>query len=460
MAVSVAGLSAKQALEKRADIITNVQTMRDERADNWTSEDQAQFDEMMTDSEKLADYAKQTRRLELAASITSDASSQSDPSVTRPNPQDGMGGQADEQPAMVTVRRNSAQTGNREYHEIRVSQCGTEDYQRELNNYLKTGLGSAPLLETRGAGGLAGAMAIQGDNAAQAGFLITSEQFAAGILKDLDDLLFVRHWAKIHTVRESGTLGIICRDQRLNTFGWGAELQVQNADTALRYGRRVLSPHHLTGSAQISRDLIRRTLGGAESEVRSELSRDAGEVMEDAYMTGDGVGKPLGVFTASEDGVSTARDVVTGANDGFTLDGLLMAKYSLKSQYRRGQRGPVRWLMHRDGIRKIVLLKDTTGQPLFRVGAGIAQDTQLPEDEMLGFSVDESERAPSTFTAGSYVGLLCNWRYYEIADALDMEIQVLDQIAARQNLMEYIGRLKTDGQPTLQEAFVRLKCGT
>jgi HK97 family phage major capsid protein len=88
---------------------------------------------------------------------------------------------------------------------------------------------------------------------------------------------------------------------------------------------------------------------------------------------------------------------------------------------------------------------------------GVMQDTGAPEDTLLGFPVDESERAPGTFTTGQYVGLLANWRYYEIADALDMEIQVLYELNARTNQYEYIGRLKTDGMPTLEEAFVRLK---
>lgn len=460
MAVSVAGLSAKEAMEKRNDILTNVQKMGDERADNWTAEDEKQFDEMMSDAEKLADHAKRTKRIELAESLKMD-DTQADHQVTRPNPQGGTQLQSpDEQPAMVAVRRNSAKSGHREYHEVRAGQCGSHDYQEAFGDYIRTGRAMSPLREVQGNGGLASSQAIQSDRGPQAGFLIASEQFAAGILKEVDDLLFIRMWAKIHSVREAGSLGITCRDKRANTFGWGAELQVQNPDTKLKYGKRTLSPHPLTGSAQISRDLMRRTLGGAEAEVRSELSRDASEVMEDAYMTGDGVGKPLGLFTPSDDGISTSRDVNTGANDGFTLDGLLMGKYSLKSQYRRGQRGPVRWLIHRLGIRKVVLLKDLNGQPLFRIGAGVQQDTQLPEDEMLGFPVDESERCPSTYTAGQYVAMLCNYRYYEIADALDMEIQVLDQIAARQNLIEYIGRLKTDGMPTLQEAFVRFKCGT
>ena len=77
-------------------------------------------------------------------------------------------------------------------------------------------------------------------------------------------------------------------------------------------------------------------------------------------------------------------------------------------------------------------------------------------DILLGMPVDESEKVPNTFTTQLYVGILAQWRYYYIADALDMEIQTLDQLYAETNEIGYIGRLKNDGMPVLEEAFVRL----
>jgi len=43
---------------------------------------------------------------------------------------------------------------------------------------------------------------------------------------------------------------------------------------------------------------------------------------------------------------------------------------------------------------------------------------------------------------------------------LEMEMQVVDQLYAASNQIGYIGRLKTDGLPTLDEAFARIKCST
>ncbi len=208
----------------------------------------------------------------------------------------------------------------------------------------------------------------------------------------------------------------------------------------------------MTGQIEISRDLLRRSMGTAESEVRYELARNAAEKMEDGYLTGTGAQQPLGVFTASSDGISTSRDVQTGSSTSITADGLIDAKYALKSQYRNGSMGAVRWFFHRDAIKIISKLKDSQNQYLWQPGLQAGQP-----DMLLAFPVDESERAPNTFTTGLYVGLLANWNYYEIADSLDMEIQVLVELLARTNQIAYIGRLKTDGMPTVEEAFVRLK---
>ncbi|MEL6106665.1 MAG: phage major capsid protein [Planctomycetota bacterium] len=461
MAVAIAGKSAKQLAEERAEIITKAQSHREERGDDWGADDDRQFDEMMTDAEKLGDAIKSQRRLELAQGLTLEDREPGDDGTRRPDPNAGGPSERRDEPTMVEIRMPTARCGRREYCRVPVNRCGTEDYQKAFTHFVGTRQGAVPLLESAGEnGGLDSAHALTSDGGPQAGFLITSQQFAAGILKEADDLLFIRQWAKIHTVAQSGSLGIRSRNKRMNTFDWGPEVKTAPNDSELSYGKKVLTPHYLTGSTELSRDLARRSMGGAEAEVRSELARDGAEKMEDGYMVGDGQEKPLGVFTPSDDGIPTSRDVVTGANDNFTFDGLQSMKYALKQQYRRGQRGSVRWLLHRDGIRRVVLLKDNDGQPIFKVGAGIPQDGMHPEDELLNFPVDESERAPNTFSAGNYVALLAAWQHYEIADALDFELQVLDQTQARRNMYEYIARFKTDGMPTLGEAFVRGVCGT
>ena len=71
-----------------------------------------------------------------------------------------------------------------------------------------------------------------------------------------------------------------------------------------------------------------------------------------------------------------------------------------------------------------------------------------------------SEFVPNTFTDGNYVGVLGDFSFYWIAEALDMTVQTLEELYARTNQIGYIGRREIDGQPVLEEAFVRIKVGT
>lgn len=446
--------TAKQLREERADLILKAQSYCKEHEDDkgfLSAEDQAIVDEMLAEAEAKKPYIDQREKRERLDQMAFDLNQPKErnnkpqnPYLPDPNatPQErSAGGDRN----MIVVRVGNDETGRPAYEKISAGQkFGNAGYREMFGRFLRTGKYPA---EYAG---------LQSDNAEQAGYLVASEQFASEILREVDDLLFVRRYAKVHTLREAKSLGIRARTARANTFDWSAELSVSAADTALKYGKRVLFPHHLTGQIKVSRDLLRNAVISIENEVRGEMARDAGEVMEDAYLTGSGAQQPLGVFTASNDGIPTSRDVNTGSATGITYEGMATAKYSLKSQYRNGgTRAGARWLFHRDAVLKIMLLRDGDGHPLMRPGRGLRDDDP---DTILGMPFDESERAPNTFTNGNYFGLLGNWRYYEIADSLEMEVQVLMELFSQTNEVGYVGRLKTDGMPTLSEAFVRLKC--
>lgn len=464
MAVSVAGKNLKQLVEERASLIQKAQAHHSENESNWTPECDAKHKEMMDDASTLNAAINRHKQLQtLAATISDDHQ----PGHGRDGSLAGLADPADQpnfsrsgnSPAgSIEIRDGRTRTGQIRYRSVPTGRRGESSYNVNFAKALATGYAKAGLDVTQSVGGdgISHYATLQSDEATRGGYMVVPEQFAAELLKEVDDLVFIMSRARVHIVPTAESLGIRKRTAKLSTFGWSSELAVSDRDTSLKYGKKVLTPHHLTGSVKISRDLARRE-SMIVSEVRSELARDAGEVMEDAFLTGTGDRQPLGVFTAGSDGISTSRDQQTGSTTNFTADGLIQAKYKLKSQYRTGQRGQVSWMFHRDGIQKIALLKDSANQYLFRVGAGFAADNSAPEDMLLGYPVDESERAPNTFTTGQYVGILANWRYYEIAMALDMEIQVLVELNARTNEIEYIGRLKVDGMPTLEEAFVRLK---
>jgi HK97 family phage major capsid protein len=216
----------------------------------------------------------------------------------------------------------------------------------------------------------------------------------------------------------------------------------------MAFGRRELSPHPLAKYIKISRKLL-RMVPSVDGLVRERLGYKFAVTMENAYLNGTGNQQPLGVFVASNDGISTGRDASTGNTDTeIRFDGLIEAKYTLKAQYWPR----ARWMFHRDGVKMVAKLKDGNGQYLWRESVRVGEP-----DRILSFPVMMSEYAPSTFTTGLYVGILGDFAHYWIADALDMEMQRLVELYAATNQVGFIGRMESDGMPVLEEAFVRVK---
>jgi HK97 family phage major capsid protein len=67
-----------------------------------------------------------------------------------------------------------------------------------------------------------------------------------------------------------------------------------------------------------------------------------------------------------------------------------------------------------------------------------------------------SEYVPNTFSSGNYVGVIGDFSYFWIAEALDMRVQRLVELYAETNQTGYIGRMEVDGMPVLEEAFTRV----
>jgi HK97 family phage major capsid protein len=68
-----------------------------------------------------------------------------------------------------------------------------------------------------------------------------------------------------------------------------------------------------------------------------------------------------------------------------------------------------------------------------------------------------SEFAPNTFTTGLYVGIVGDFSFYWIVDALSFVLQRLVELYAESNQAGFIGRYEGDAQPVLEEAFARVK---
>lgn len=320
-------------------------------------------------------------------------------------------------------------------------QGATPEGQKTSNafrDYLRTGRTSSEL------------RAMSADTDGEGGYMVP-EDFRATVIKGIDDLVFIRQLATVIPVAGASDLGIPTMTADIEDADWTTEVATVNEDTALTFGKRTLKPTILSKLIKVSQKLLRNPAIDAEAFMAERMAYKFAIAMEKGYMTGGGTNAPLGLFTASNDGIATSRDVSTGnTSTAIGGDNLFAVKYAVASQYRAN----ASWLFHRDAVGAISKLQDGAGNYLWQPGLSAGQP-----DRLLGSPVYESEYVPNTFTSGLYVGLYGDFKYYWIADSLSFEIQRLVELYAANNQVGFIGRAASDGQPVLPAAFARVKLG-
>lgn len=317
-----------------------------------------------------------------------------------------------------------------------VERRASSEYRRAFASYLTAT--SVPELSR----------ALQMDLDASGGYTVVPQQFLAELIEAMKAQFPVRGLARAITVTGADSLGIPKLDNRPADPTWVSELSAGSEDSTLSFGKRELRPQPLAQYIKVSKKLVRASALNIEQLVRDQLAYKVGYIEENAFLNGSGANQPLGVFTASADGISTDRDVSTGNTaTSITADGLIEAKYKLRSAYWPR----ARWIFHQDAIKQIRKLKGNDGDFLWK--AGLSNDRG---DTILDVPLVVSELAPNTFTTGLYVGIIGDFSKYMIADALDTTIEVATELYVLTNHNAYIIRKETDGAPVLEEAFVRV----
>lgn len=423
--------------QKRAKLIADARALLD-RADgekrDLTQEEQNNWDAMMTQADGLKGTIDREERM-----MTQEADLGEPVTVgTRPDPAGRNGGseriEFRSRAMRGTDQMDPTWRDNAEWR--RVLSTGAPSYRAGFRSFLR---GQPVPAEMR---------ALQADLDTAGGYLLTPVQMVDALIKAIDDAVYMRQWATVYAVPNADSLGAATLENDPADADWTTELATGSEDSTMSMGKRELHPHPLAKRLKLSRKLIMK-VPNVEDLAVGRLGYKFGIAAEKAYLTGNGAGKPLGVFTASADGIPTSRDVSTdNTTTAPTADGLINAKYSLKQQYWAN----ARWMAHRDFFKVVSKLKDGDGQYLWRESVRVGEP-----DRLLNFPTAMSEYAPSTFTTGQYVAVVGDFSHYWIADSMAMQMQRLIELYAETNQIGLIGRMDSDGQPVLGEAFARVK---
>ena len=205
------------------------------------------------------------------------------------------------------------------------------------------------------------------------------------------------------------------------------------------FGQVSIGAYKVGTMIKVSEELLNDSVFDLESYIAKEFARRIGAKEEEAFFTGDGSGKPLGVLAATG-GAETG--VTAASSTAITADELMDLFYSLKSPYRK----KAVWVLNDSTIKAVRKLKDSTGQYLWQ--PSLAAGTP---DTLLGRPVKTSAYMP-VIAAGAKTIAFGDFSYYWIADRQGRSFKRLNELYAANGQVGFLGSQRVDGKLVLSEA--------
>lgn len=198
------------------------------------------------------------------------------------------------------------------------------------------------------------------------------------------------------------------------------------------FEQKILDAHKLHVAIKITEELLYDNAFGLENYIITEFGKALANAEEDAFLNGDGVGKPTGIFDKTKGGESIGT--LTAA---LKSDDVLDLIYKLKRPYRKN----ASFIMNDATLAQIRKLKDNNGQYLWQP----SYQANEP-DKILGYNIRTSAFAPTDAIAfGDY-------KYYNIGDRGSRSFKQLNELFAGNGMIGYVAKERVDGLLILPEA--------
>lgn len=271
----------------------------------------------------------------------------------------------------------------------------------------------------------------------EGGYLVPDE-FEQVIIDKLADENIIRQLANVITTSFGDKKIPVSASH--GTAAWTDEGDAYN-ESDDSFGVVTIGAHKLTTIIKVSEELINDSVFNIERYIAKEFARRIAAAEEEAFITGNGTGKPTGLLVTGEVGVTAASATA------LTSDEVIDLYYSLREPYRKN----AVFITNDDTVKAIRKLKDGQGQYLWQpsVAAG-APDTILGRFIKTSTFVPKIEAAAKTIAFGDY-------SYYWIADRQGRSFQRLNELYAATGQVGFKGSQRVDGKLVLAEAVKVLK---
>lgn len=277
----------------------------------------------------------------------------------------------------------------------------------------------------------------------QGGYLAPAE-FSREVDKDIVQFSPIRQAARVGSTA-SGSV-IIPRRTGRPTAAWVGETETRS-EAESTYGQAEIEIHELACYVDVSNKLLEDAAVDVASEVAFDLAEEFGQKEGLAFVSGDGVKKPLGFM--SDAGIAYTPG---GDASAIKADGLISIVYSLAPAYR--QRGT--WMMNGSTLAAIRKLKDTvTGTYIWQ--PALAAGT--PET-ILGRPVVEAVDMPDVAGNAFPVAFGDFASAYRIYDRVNISLLRDPYSVATSGLVRFHARRRVGGAVVRAEAIHKLKIAT
>ena len=205
----------------------------------------------------------------------------------------------------------------------------------------------------------------------------------------------------------------------------------------------LLDAHKLHVAIKVTEELLYDNAFDLEGYILDQFSKALGNAEEDAFLNGDGVGKPLGIFAASGGG----QIGVTTAGQTIVADEIINLVYALKRPYRKN----AVFITNDQTLSIVRKLKDDTAayilQPSYQA---------VEPDLLLGYPVYTSPYVP-TLAAEKPVIAFGDFSYYNIGDRGTRSFAELKELFAGNGMVGFVAKERVDGKLVLPEAVQIMK---
>nr|WP_330384489.1 phage major capsid protein [Christensenella timonensis] len=277
-------------------------------------------------------------------------------------------------------------------------------------------------------------------NDANGGYLVP-EEWDSRLIDKLEEENIFRGLATTITTSGEHKINIAATKPAAAWIEEGQELTFGDAT----FDQVILDAHKLHVAIKVTEELLYDNAFNLENYIIDTFGKAIGNAEEDAFLNGDGKGKPTGIFAETGGG----QTGVTLSGTKLTADDIISLIYALKRPYRKN----ARFILNDSTLAVLRKLKDSNGayiwQPSYTAGE---------PDRLCGYSVLTSAYAPA-LEAGKPAIAFGDFSYYNIGDRGTRSVQELRELFAGNGMIGYVAKERVDGKLVLPEAVQILKAG-